>query len=233
MVQRVHFLSDSMLKRLDTAFTSIDYKMYEAVIPMPGCLISKMSEMASINCRNSELIVMLAGINNLLNGFSVAHCMHSYQKTHLDIQNHCPQADIAFISISHVADNKFTGCDDSSEMNPLIDQLNKELKTFCHTKPNTYFIDIRQAMNSDIDGATVDRDNLAYDGLHFSRQGINIVAKDLKTQIEKIKHEIVNTSDSVDDATLDLNTEDIWPKLPAAALRNRVYPAMYHYVISR
>ena len=75
---RVHFLSDSMLKRLDSTFRYIGYSNYEGIIPAPGCEIEKICDLTTRYCHESELIVACFGINNLLNGCSVKHCMYLF-----------------------------------------------------------------------------------------------------------------------------------------------------------
>ena len=67
---KVKFLSDSMWKRLDATFAYVGYASYDSVHSVPGAQINKMTDLAEQFCRDSHLIVINCGINNLLNEYS-------------------------------------------------------------------------------------------------------------------------------------------------------------------
>ena len=178
----VTILSDSMLKHLDLGFTDIHY--------VRGSDISMIVEMAEAHCKDTDLVIIKAGINNLLNGFSVANCMYEYKKAVLHIHKLYPSIHIAFMDVSYIAQDKFTGIDRSTEINVLVDELNYALHELCVMCDKLHFSDLGGQMNTNGNNK-IDRMNLAYDGLHYSKQGTAIVAYALIQAIESIQVGIV------------------------------------------
>ena len=171
----VSFLSDSMWRNLDATFAIIGYKEYDSVHFVPGCQIDKMYELAEKFCTQSDLIVVNAGINNLLNGYSVAHCMRKYDRCYKAVTTECKTAHLAFASLSYVAENNYTGADNSVEMNTIIDELNCELQSYCEEHDKAYFVDLRACLCDAQSQNVIARRNLAVDGLHYSRYGIKML----------------------------------------------------------
>jgi len=112
--------------RLDATFADISYIEY-SVHFVPGCKINKISELADKFCSQSHLIIANAGVNNLLNGWSVSRCMREYQRCYRSVRDH-KAAHLASASVLYVDDNQFSETDDSDEMNVLIADLNCQLK---------------------------------------------------------------------------------------------------------
>ena len=220
----VSFLSDSMLKHLETAFETLGYDAYSSVQCRPGSEISVMSGLAKSYCQDSDLIVIKTGINNLLNGYSVSNCIHLYKKTLQSVQETCPTAHVAFMDVSYVAKNEFTGIDTSGMTNSLIDELNASLEDMCNQNDRTHFIDLSDTLRSN-DGHSIDRRYLAYDGLHYSRRGTDVVANALIHEVEALKCSIVTNARSVQ--TVNPGIENVWPDLPSPAVKSRIHPASF------
>jgi len=75
-----------------------------------------------------------------------------------------------------VAENKYTGADNSVEMNMMIDELNCELQLYCEKHDKVHSIDLGACLSDAQSENGIARRNLAVDGLHFSRYGIKHVA---------------------------------------------------------
>jgi len=71
---KISHLSDSMLKRLGATFGGLYYRYSGDIHAVPGSEISKIKDLAEQYCTDSDLIVVNSGLNNLLNGYSVANC---------------------------------------------------------------------------------------------------------------------------------------------------------------
>ena len=111
-----------------------------------------------------------SGINNLLCVYSVSKCVYLYENTFQTIWECCPNADIAFLDVSYIAENGYTGEDVSFDINPKISRLNAALGSLCTKYNKSHFIDLRQYLSSN--GLnTIDRCNLCYDGLNYSKRG--------------------------------------------------------------
>ena len=167
MASRVAYISDSMLKYLEPKFESLNYRSFENIHCIPGSEISEIGELVSRYSMDSGLIVINAGINDLLKGFSVQNCLYSYDVLRKKIKNVHPSAHVAFTSISYIADNKFDAVDLSNEINPLVDALNTALDTYCTANEYTHFIELRSILSRD-GSSPIDRCNLCFDGLHYS-----------------------------------------------------------------
>jgi len=222
----VTFLSDSMWRRLQSTFDDISYSEYDSVHFVPGCEIAKMSELAEKYCTESQLIVVNAGINNLLNGCSVTHCMREYDRCYRAVMSHCKTAHLAFASVSYVADNTYSKTDDSAEMNVLIADLNSQLKSYCEEHDRAHFIDLRACLSDGDLVSSTARRNLALDGLHLSRSGIKHVACALVTKVRALKSTVVNVTEVPVSSGFVFN-DDAFPKLPAPEIRSRIHPASY------
>ena len=85
-----------------------------------------------------------SGINNILSDYCVSNCMYLYEKTFHTVQECCPNADIAFVDVSYVAENRYTGTDVSADVNPKISTLNAAQESFCVQHDRAHFIDLRQ-----------------------------------------------------------------------------------------
>ena len=97
-----------MLKYLEPTFESLNYRLFESIHCIPGSEISEIGVLVSRYSMDSGLIVINAGINDLLKGFSVQNCLYSYDVLRKKIKNVHPSAHVAFTtSISYIADNKF------------------------------------------------------------------------------------------------------------------------------
>ena len=228
MSLNVSFLSDSMWRLLDSTFRSISYTDYDSVHFAPGCQIDKMAELAQKFCGQSDLIVINVGVNNLLNGFGVTNCMYDYDQCYKTITAHCKNAHLAFVSLSYVANNIYTGTDNSAEMNPMIDELNCELQSYCDDHERAHFIDLRTCLSGGQSGSHIARCNLACDGLHYSQYGIKQVACALVTKLCALKSTIVNTTQvPVSSDGFIVDTDDAWPTLPAPDLKARIHPASF------
>jgi len=228
MSLNVSFLSDSMWRRLDSTFRSVSYTDYDSVHFAPGCQIDKMAELAQKCCSQSDLIVINVGVNNLLNGFGLANCMYDYDQCYKTITAHCKNAHLAFVSLSYVANNMYTGTDNSAEMNPMIDELNCELQSYCDDHERADFVDLRTCLTGGRSGSRIARCNLARDGLHYSDCGIRRVACALVTKLCALKSTIVNTTQvPVSTDEFVVNNDDAWPTLPAPDLKARIHPASY------
>ena len=141
---------------------------YESIHCIPGSEISEIGELVSRYSMDSGLIVINAGINDLLKGFSVQNCLYSYDVLRKKIKKNVhPSAHVAFTSISYIADNKFDAVDLSNEINPLVDALNTALDIYCTTNEYTYLIELRSILFRD-GSSPIDRCNLCFDGLHYS-----------------------------------------------------------------
>jgi len=73
---------------LNATFADIGYSQYDSVHFVPGCQVGKISDLAVTYCTDSQLIVVNAGINNVLNGYSVAHCMREYDQCYKTVTTH-------------------------------------------------------------------------------------------------------------------------------------------------
>ena len=176
---RVQYFSDSMLKHLDSAFKDIGYAGPVNMTCVPGSEISKVPELAKSCEKGSDLIVINSGINNLQNFYSVRNCMYLYEQAHKEIADLHPTSDVAFTSISYVANSMYDGSDRSDEINPLVSELNAALRSYCDNHEYAHFIDLRPYLCS-LSSTKTDRWNLAADGLHYSKRGIRSVAKALQ-----------------------------------------------------
>ena len=229
MPLRVTFLSDSMLKFVESVFIDLGYDSYERVVAIRGSKIEIVSELASEKCTDSDLIVIKSGINNILDGYSLSNCMYLYKKAFYTIQECCPNADIAFVDVSYVAENVYTGTDVSGDINPMISSLNAALEKFCAQNDKAHFIDLRQYLSSNgMD--TIDRRNLGSDGLHYSKRGNHVVANSLIREVERLKQNLKRCdlmSDLTSPVSLELTTSNkdvIWPALPEPAVKTNIKP---------
>ena len=223
---RVTFLSDSMWKRLDATFALyVDYTLYDGVHSVPGAQISKMTDLAEQFCRQSNLIVINCGINNLLNGYSVSNCMFAYDRAYKAIRSLCASAHVAFASLSYIADNIFTETDESHVINALVDEVNCELERYCDSNDKAHFIDLRECLSED--GSGITRSNLALDGLHYSNAGLMKVAFSLVERVEAVKSAIIQAPEtSVLCSNISTHDEN-WPGLPAPERQARIHPASF------
>ena len=126
-----------MLKRLGASFADLNYSYCGSVHSVPGSEISKITELAEQYGTNSDLIVVNSGINNLLNGYSVANCMREYERMYEGIRNSCTAAHVAFASVSYIARDEFTNIDQSGVINPLVEELNAQLESYCQQNDYT------------------------------------------------------------------------------------------------
>ena len=231
MSLNVHFLSDSMWRNLDATLADISYTEYDSVHFVPGCQISKISDLAMKYCTESHLIVVNAGINNVLNGYSVAQCLHEYDQCYKAVTTHCKSAHLAFVSLSHVADNKYTKTDTSAETNLLIDDLNCQLKLYCDERDKMHFIDVRRYLSNRFDDDSecrIERRYLALDGLHYSRCGIMQIACALVQELHALKDTVVEmTQEPIISQEYIADDDDAWPELPAPEVKARIHPASY------
>ena len=193
MSLKVSYLSDSMLKHLDSTFAKLGHIPHGSIHSVPGSEISKISELAQEFCTDSDLIVVNAGINNLLNGFSISNCMYCYDQVKKDISNACPTADLAFVSISYISANEFSGVDQSDEINPLVNDLNNAVFTYCKQNDRVHFFDLTKDLEGD-GSQYIQRSYLATDGLHYSKHGLTKVANSLIKKIETLKHDTIKKS---------------------------------------
>ena len=213
-----------MWRRLESTFDEMCYREYDSVHFIPGCGISKMNELVQKYCTQSQLIAVNAGINNLLNGWSVSNCMREYERCYRAVMNHRKTAHLAFASLSYVADNKFSHTDDSAEVNVLIDDLNSQLKSFCEEHDRVHFFDLRDCLSDGDFVGLIARRNLALDGLHFSRHGIKHVACALVRKVCALKSTIVTEVPVSSGFVLN---NDAFPKLPVPEVSSRIHPATY------
>ena len=65
----------------------------------------------------------------------------------------------------------------ASERNPMVDKYNAEIKKFCDLNNNLYFIDVSRGFSIDANSSDY------YDGLHFTKTGINKYINNLKSII--------------------------------------------------
>ena len=226
MSLKVSYLSDSMLKHLDSTFAKLGHIPHGNIHSVPGSEISKISELAQEFCTDSDLIVVNAGINNLLNGFSISNCMYCYDQVKKDISNACPTADLAFVSISYISANEFSGVDQSDEINPLVNDLNNALFTYCKQNDRVHFFDLTKDLEGD-GSQYIQRSYLATDGLHYSKHGLTKVANSLIKKIEALKHDTIKKSNDSSSSEYTLLIDSNWPELPQPAVKSRVHPANY------
>jgi len=222
---KVKFLSDSMWKRLDATFAYVGYASYDSVHSVPGAQINKMTDLAEQFCRDSHLIVINCGINNLLNGYSVCNCMFAYDRAYKAITSSCASAHVAFASLSYTADNVFTETDESHVINALVDEVNSELQTYCDNNNKAHFIDLRQCLSEE--GSGIARSNLAHDGLHYSKVGLMKVAFSVAEHVEALKSAVIKTPQTsvlCNDVSRD---DENWPRLPAPERQSRVHPTSF------
>ena len=180
---RVHYISDSMLKHVGQAFQHLDYDCYEKITCAPGSEITKVPELSRQCNENCDLLVVNTGINNLLNHYSVANSMYLFEQVYKELSELHPMSELAFTSISYIADDKFSGIDKSCEVNPLVKELNESLRTFCLNHDHMHFFDLRPHLGTN---AAIERENLSADGLHYSHKGIQIVAKTLICEVDTL-----------------------------------------------
>ena len=229
MPLRVTFLSDSMLKFVESVFIDLGYDSYERVVAIRGSKIEIVSELASENCKDSDLLVIKSGINNIMDGYSVSNCMYLYKKSFYSIQECCPNADIAFVDVSYVAENVYTGTAVSGDINPMISSLNAALEKFCAQNDKAHFIDLRHYLSSN-GMNTIDRCNLGSDGLHYSSRGNHVVANSLIREVERLKQNLKRCdlmSDLTSPVSLELTTSNKdanWPALPEPAVKTNIKP---------
>ena len=220
----MQYISDSMLKHLDKAFQDLDYSCYEKITCAPGSEITKVPELARYCSKNCDLLIVNTGINNLLNHFSVANSMYLYEQVHKELLELHPMTEVAFTSVSYIADDTFSGTDKSCEVNPLVNELNKCLRTFCVNHEKAHYIDLRPHLGTT---TAIDRDNLSADGLHYSKKGIRLVAKALICEVdERFSAKLSATDIKNVFCSENINTES-WPALPAPAVKNRIHPAAF------
>ena len=143
----VTYLSDSMWKYLLSAYQDIGYEEYRQIVAVPGSELSIMEKLGAEYCQGTDLIVMCSGINNVLNGYSVRNIVYLYEQTTRNLRTLYPGVHIAYSSLTHIAENRFTGEDLSEQVNPLIDQVNAELENHCNSNDSVHFIDLQECMN--------------------------------------------------------------------------------------
>ena len=218
-----------MLKYIEPAFIDLGYDSYERAQAVRGSKIEIISDLASDNCQDSDLIVIKSGINNILSDYCVSNCMYLYEKTFHTVRECCPNADIAFVDVSYVAENRYTRTDVSADVNPKISILNAALESFCVQHDRAHFIDLRQYLSSN--GLnTIDRCNLCYDGLHYSKRGNFVVADALMREVETLKQHLVKRCDfrnELSTLAMDLavsNSDANWPVLPEPAVKSNIKP---------
>ena len=155
--------------------------------------------------------------------------MYLYEKTFHTVRECCPNADIAFVDVSYVAENRYTRTDVSADVNPKISILNAALESFCVQHDRAHFIDLRQYLSSN--GLnTIDRCNLCYDGLHYSKRGNFVVADALMREVETLKQHLVKRCDfrnELSTLAMDLavsNSDANWPVLPEPAVKSNIKP---------
>ena len=218
-----------MLKFVESVFIDLGYDSYERVVAIRGSKIEIVSELASENCKDSDLVVIKSGINNIMDGYSVSNCMYLYKKAFYSIQECCPNADIAFVDVSYVAENVYTGTDVSGDINPMISSLNAALEKFCAQNDKAHFIDLRHYLSSN-GMNTIDRCNLGSDGLHYSLRGNHVVANSLIREVERLKQNLKRCdlmSDLTSPVSLELTTSNKdanWPALPEPAVKTNIKP---------
>ena len=147
----------------------------------------------------------------------------------MNVRECCPNADIAFVDVSYVAENRYTGTDVSADVNPKISTLNAALESFCVQHDRAHFIDLRQYLSSN--GLnTIDRCNLCYDGLHYSKSGNFVVADALMREVETLKQHLVKRNDfrnELSTVSMDIaasNSDASWPVLPEPAVKSNIKP---------
>ena len=218
-----------MLKFIESAFIDLGYDSYECVEAVRGSKIEIISDLASEKCQDSDLIVIKSGINNILSDYCVSNCMYLYEKAFHTIRECCPNADVAFMDVSYVADNGYTGTDVSGDVNLKISTLNAALDSFCAQHERAHFIDLRQYLSSN-GMNTIDRCNLCYDGLHYSKRGNFVVADALMREVETLKQHLLKRCDfrnELSTMSLDLapsNRDANWPVLPEPAVKSNIKP---------
>ena len=148
--------------------------------------IEIISELASEKCQDSDLIVIKSGINNIIGDYLVSNCVYLYKKAFHAIQECCPNADVAFLDVSYIAENVHTGTNISYNINPMINDLNAALKSLCVRNYRAHFIDLRKYLSTN-SLTTIDKCNLCSDGLHYSKRGNYTVARALIREVETLK----------------------------------------------
>ena len=224
MSLKVDFLSDSMLKRIDTTFNHLHYTRYHAVYSVPGSEIDKMKHLFESHSTDTDLIIVNCGINNLLNGYSVNNCIHEYDRTYKAITT-CSSAHVAFNSVSYIADNKFTNVDESAILNSLIHELNNELQRYCDQNEKAHFIDLSTTLRGH--EQYIERRHLARDGLHYSTTGLLKVARLLMATVEQLKRAIrLSRHTTLLSQSINTQTES-WPELPKPAVQATFKPVSH------
>ena len=213
-----------MLKHLDEAFQLLDYDSYEAIMCVPGSEITKIPQMTKL-AKNCDLFVINTGINNLLNSYTVSNCLHLYSKVYQLLRQSHPTTEIAFTSVSYVSDNRFDETDRSAEINPMVEELDDALKTYCSEHDMISFMDLRPYLKGKND-TLIDRKNLSSDGLHYSRKGTETVAKALMHEIDQVLARMLDKHTMEPLCMEDLSKES-WPGLPEPSMKPKIRPAAY------
>ena len=224
-----------MFKYIESNFTSMHYASYDRIIAVPGSTIEMISTLAEENCRNSNLIVIKSGVNNILNDYSVSNCMYLIKKAFRSIRECCPVADVAFMDISLIAENARTNVDFSSNINPKIRELNDALQTFCEENNHAHFINLKPYLCSNDPNTEINHGNLSADGLHYSVQGNFRVAGALIKEVESLKQMLINNYNCETKLCSKLamlnrsgnNFDMVWPALPEPAKKSMIYPATF------
>ena len=74
--------------------------------------------------------------------------MREYEKTYKAIRNSCTCAHVAFASVSYIADDQFSYIDQSGLINPMVEELNAQLQTYCEQNDRAHFIDLRKSVRT-------------------------------------------------------------------------------------
>jgi len=224
---KVKFLSDSVWKRLDATFAYVGYASYDSVHSVPGAQINKMTDLAKQFCRDSHLIVINCGINNLLNGYSVSNCMFAYDRAYKAITSFCASAHVAFASLSYTADNVFTETEESHVINALVDEVNSELQTYCDNINKAHFIDLMECLSED--GSGIALSNFALDGLHYSKIGLMEVAFSVVEHVQALKSAVTQTPQTSVLCSNVSTDDENWPRLPAPERQSRVTSCQFSW----
>ena len=88
------------------------------------------------------------------------------------------------MSISYIVENRLSKIDKSHVINPLVRDLNSQLKTYCEQNDKAYFIDLRNSLSEHQPYIT--RSNLAQDGLQYSNIGLLTVVHILIAQVKEL-----------------------------------------------
>ena len=221
-----------MFKHVESNFVRMHYASYERIVAVPGSTIEIISRLAAENCKNSNLIVIKSGVNNILSDYSVSNCLYLMKKAFNAVLECCPVAHVAFVDVSLVAENTTTGVNFSRDINPKIRELNDSLHTFCEQNDRAHFIDLKPYLCSN-NSENIDRDNLCADGLHYSSKGNTKVARALIIEVEALKQAIINDCNRETKFCLSMsnhagsNLDILWPPLPEPALTSRIHPASF------